>query len=98
MKIKSNPPKEDPETKAQRLVAEARAEADRTSALQGLLDRRQRNLLRVFGKTDGGGGSGGSSGSSGVPASVRSSFANSGVTVGPDAFGNFDPNVAIFRY
>lgn len=98
MKVKSNPPKEDPETKARRQVEEARAEADRTSALQGLLDRRQRRVMRVFGKDS----SGGNSGASGVPsmAAARAAFGgeSGGTFGGPDAFGNFNPGVRIFEY
>ena len=42
--------KEDPEAKARREVDQARAEADQTSALQQVLDRRSRKILRIFGK------------------------------------------------
>ena len=68
MKVKSTAPKEDPETAARRQVEEARAEADRTSATQGMLDRRTRRVMRIFGKV-----SGGTSGRSGVVAPVISS-------------------------
>lgn len=68
MKVKSSAPKEDPETSARRQVEEARAEADRTAATQGVLDRRTRRVMRIFGK-----GSGGNSGRSGVVAPVISS-------------------------
>lgn len=67
MKVKSSAPKEDPETAARRQVEEARAEADRTSATQGMLDRRTRRVMRIFGKVSG------SSGRSGVVAPVISS-------------------------
>jgi hypothetical protein len=80
MKTKSSAPIEDPETKARREIEEARAESDRTSAMQGILNNRTRRLMRIFGtrpaavgKVGGfagqagmGGGGGGSSGSSGV--------------------------------
>lgn len=64
--------KEDPEAKARREVEEARADADKTSALQQILDRRTRKILRIFGKPQGAA----SSGSSGVPGRV--SIANMG--------------------
>lgn len=80
MKTKSVAPKVDPETAARTAVEEARAEADKTSATQGLLKRRTRRTLRVFGArpggnaargfgaaAGGGGGDGGGSGSAGVP-------------------------------
>jgi len=81
MKTKSSAPIEDPETKARRQIEEARAESDRTSAMQGILNNRTRRLMRIFGTRPaavgkvggfagqagmGGGGGGGSSGSSGV--------------------------------
>lgn len=80
MKIKSEAPKEDPETKARRQLEETRAEADKTSALQSMLDRKSRRVLRIFGgrpQTAGAsrgfagaaasGDGGGGSGGSGVP-------------------------------
>jgi hypothetical protein len=77
MKVKVNPPKEDPETAARRALEEARAEADATAATQGLLTRRTKRVMRIFGKPVGGGfagaaagaAAGGGSGASGVPAS-----------------------------
>lgn len=82
MKTKSSAPIEDPETKARRQIEESRAESDRTSAMQGLLDARTRRLMRIFGTRPaavgkiggfagqaGMGGGGGSSGGSGVVGS-----------------------------
>lgn len=97
MKVKSSAPKEDPETKARRLVDEARAEADKTSAMQGILDARQRRIMRVFGTP----GSAGNSGASGVPAaraSLRQGFTDLSTFAGTDQFGRFDPNIQIFQY
>lgn len=78
MRSKATAVKEDPETAARRAVEEARAEADRTSATQGLLDRRTRRVLRIFGRPIGGGGSG----ASGVPAAPT-------VTTGSSSVGGF---------
>lgn len=96
MKAKSNDPKEDPETKARREVDEARAEADRTSATQGLLDRRSRRVFRIFGKNPAaaagrgfsaaGGSAAGGSGATGIPAG---GFDFSGLQLGAGA-GGFD--------
>jgi hypothetical protein len=72
MRNKTEVAKEDPEAKARREVEEARADADKTSALQQILDRRTRKILRIFGKPQGGA----SSGTSGVPGRV--SVANMG--------------------
>lgn len=72
MKVNSSAPKEDPETKARRQVEEARAEADRTAATQGMLDRRTRRVMRIFGKVSG------SSGRSGVVAPAPGSSSVSG--------------------
>lgn len=82
MKTKSSAPIEDPETKARREIEEARAESDRTSAMQGILNNRTRRLMRIFGTRPAAAGSrvggfagqagmggGGSSGSSGVVGS-----------------------------
>lgn len=83
MRTKTSAPVEDPETKARREIEEARAESDRTSAMQGILNNRTRRLMRIFGtrpvavgKVGGfagqagmGGGGGGSSGGSGVVGS-----------------------------
>lgn len=76
MKVKANPPKEDPATAAKRAVEEARAEADATAATQGLLTRRTKRVMRVFGKPVAGGfnaaaAGAGTSGSSGVVATPR---------------------------
>lgn len=69
MRTKTQVAKEDPEAKARREVEEARADADKTSALQQILDRRTRKILRIFGKPQGGAGAG-ASGSSGIPGRV----------------------------
>lgn len=97
MKTKSSAPVEDPETKARRQIEEARAESDRTSAMQGLLDARTRRLMRIFGTRPaavgkvggfagqaGMGGGGGSSGTSGVPG-----YAGGGVGFGGFGEGGF---------
>jgi len=83
MKTKTPPPQEDPEARARREVEEARVEADRTTALQGLLDRRTRNVTRIFGKGPAATGSG--SGSSGVISRPRAG--GFGVAGGVDGSG-----------
>jgi hypothetical protein len=95
MKTKSSAPIEDPETKARREIEEARAESDRTSAMQGILNNRTRRLMRIFGTRPaavgkvggfagqaGMGGGGGSSGGSGVVGS-------GGGTGGYGGYGGF---------
>lgn len=108
MKIESKAPKEDPETKARRLVDEARAEADKTSAMQGVLERRQRRVMRVFGQATGGDSGFGSSGSSGVVATPSfsgftgfggsSGASDPGALAGFGSDGSFNPRVQIFSY
>jgi hypothetical protein len=66
VKTKNVVAKEDPEAKARREVEQARAEADKTSALQQLLDRRSRKILRIFGKPQGGATAAGDGGGSGA--------------------------------
>lgn len=93
--------KEDPEAKARRQVEEARAEADKTSAIQNLLDRRTRKILRIFGKSQGGAGGNPGSGS-GVPgapitiADVGGGFFGSGATPGITAGGRPGGETRIF--
>lgn len=98
MKVKANPPKEDPATAAKRAVEEARAEADATAATQGLLTRRTKRVMRVFGKPVAGGfnaaaaGAGGTSGSSGVVATPRTGTVSGGSRGG--GFGRALGNIA----
>lgn len=88
--------KEDPEAKARREVDEARAEADKTSALQNILDRRSRKIMRIFGKPAGAGAEGaGNSGASGVPGSVGGFFTGDAGSTGrfvPPNLGRFEPD------
>lgn len=97
MKIKGNPPKEDPATAAKRAVEEARAEADATAATQGLLTRRTKRVMRVFGKPVAGGfnaaaAGAGTSGSSGVVATPRTGTVSGGSRGG--GFGRALGNIA----
>ena len=97
MKIKANPPKEDPATAAKRAVEEARAEADATAATQGLLTRRTKRVMRVFGKPVAGGfntaaAGAGTSGSSGVVATPRTGTVSGGSRGG--GFGRALGNIA----
>jgi hypothetical protein len=79
MKTKNVVAKEDPEAKARREVEQARAEADKTSALQQILDRRSRKILRIFGKPQGAGApASGNSGSAGVVGGFAPNIGNFG--------------------
>jgi hypothetical protein len=99
MKVKqpsAKEPVEDPETKARREIAEARAEALKTTQLQRLLKGRSRTVARVFGRAQGGGfAAQGGSGASGVPA-YMTGFGQIGSGFGPGfdfGEGGFRPRV-----
>jgi len=81
MVVKAKPPKEDPETKARRERAEARAEERRVNAIREDVTAETDDLVRRFGRIagSGGGGIGGfggfglpSGGSGGSPISLPS--------------------------
>lgn len=89
--------KEDPEAKARREVDEARAEADKTSALQSILDRRSRKIMRIFGKPVGAATAPAGSGASGVPGGNIFSGAAGGVAFAPPNIGKFDVDFSKFN-
>lgn len=88
MKTKAVTPAEDPETKARREVEEARAEADQSAALRGLVSERTRRVLRVFGSRPGSSGGSGLVVRAGGPAVSRGG-GGAGVSAPAGGFGGF---------
>ncbi|MBI1359865.1 MAG: hypothetical protein GC155_06215 [Alphaproteobacteria bacterium] len=83
MSFKAKAPKEDPATQQAREAAQARADTSRKDETQRNLDSLTRELLRVFGRSSGGGLAGGGG------AAGAGSLAGAGTVA--SGGGSFDP-------